>query len=446
MRIRRVLPTILALSLAAMLAAPAAAVADAFVTTRSLTGLDLDPPTYRQPDISGDRVVYGVLPAGGHQGLRGFSLPRAVSTFNLPDLTQDLLTPRISGNWVVWWTVNTQDIGAMKADGTGRIQVTSDGFNWHDAAADVSTADGAYVVWSVVTAGQYDIHAKNLGINGNAFTIAGGVGDQGQPSIYGKRVAYSDDASGKSTVYVKTIGSGAAPLKVSADGTSQYAPEIGNHLVVWATGNASGKFRLKYYDFNTGLVYDGPTSTTSDVEDIDVSGDRIVYRIHNGADYDVYVFDTRLAKSDFQSASLKVAGTSADETDPKIDGSRIVYTSGTIEGGSVMLAKLAVPSISVKAVPSRISHGAKIKLAGTISDQGTRIGSASLGVEKYASGRWTRIKTITANVKGEFSTYTPRNHSKTKYRVVYDGKHSLFGSGLANHFSAVSAVRTAWPR
>jgi hypothetical protein len=445
MRIRSVLSTILAVSLTTMFAVPPAAVADAFVTTRTLTGTELDPPVYRQPDISGDHVVYGVWTDGGHQLLRGFDLPLASSTFNRADPTQDLVTPRISGNWVVWWTSNTQDIAAMKADGTGRIDVTNDGSAGHDSVPDVSTADGAYVVWSVATDGQIDVHAKNLGINGKVFTIAGGTGDQGQASIYGKRVAYTDDSSGKSTVFVKTIGSSAAPLKISADGATQYAPEIGSHLVAWLTGNTNGKLRIKYYDYDTGFVYDGPTSATSNLERLDISGDRIVYTMHNGSDYDVYVFDTRLAKTDFAFASLKVAGTSADETDPKIDGSKIVYSAGTVEGGSVMLAKLAVPSISLKSVPTRISHGGKIKLAGTISDQGISIGSASLGVEKYGSGKWTRIKTITATATGTFSTYTPKNYSKTKYRVVYDGKHSLFGSGLGNHLSSVSAVRTAWP-
>jgi hypothetical protein len=126
----------------------------------------------------------------------------------------------------------------------------------------------------------------------------------------------------------------------------------------------------------------------------------------------------------------------------RIDGNQLTYMSGNI----VYFAKLVVPTISLDPVPSRIAHGGHIHLKGSISDQGHRVGGATIGIERYGSGRWTRIKTLTATSAGAFSYQTPKNSVKTKYRVVYDGKIDHFGSPSADHLSAVSSVKTAWPR
>jgi hypothetical protein len=105
-----------------------------------------------------------------------------------------------------------------------------------------------------------------------------------------------------------------------------------------------------------------------------------------------------------------------------------------------------VPSISLSSVPSRISRGGHIHLTGSISDLGHRIGGAKLYVEKYAAGKWTPIKLLTASTTGTFSYKTPAAHSKTKYRVVYNGNVDLLDAPASEHLSTVSAVKTAWPR
>jgi hypothetical protein len=173
-----------------------------------------------------------------------------------------------------------------------------------------------------------------------------------------------------------------------------------------------------------------------------VSGDRILYNTYGGADRDVYVYDTRIAKTDAAGASFVIAATTNEDRYGRIDGNQFTYATGNI----VYFAKLVVPTISLSAVPSRIPHGGHIHLKGSISDQGHRIGGATIGIERYGSGKWTRIKTFTSSSTGAFSYQTPKNYTKTKYRVVYDGRVDDFGSPSANHLSTVSAVKTAWPR
>ncbi len=270
----------------------------------------------------------------------------------------------------------------------------------------------------------------------------GGDHNQTFPAIYGKRVAYLDNKTGSDTVWVKTIGSSAQPLHVTDDGHLQSSPDIGSHLVVWLTGNASGKQAVRYYDYNTGLYATGPSSTVNDMVDPQVSGDRIIYSTWDGLDYDLYLFDARLAKAHPTEASIPIATTANQDRYGRIDGNELTYMSGNI----VYYVRLAVPGISLNSVPKRIPHLGHIHLKGSISDQGQRIGGASLGIEKYGSGKWTRIKTITASSTGTFSYQTPHNHSKTLYRVVYDGKLDHFGAQSADHLSTVSAVKTAWPR
>ena len=84
-------------------------------------------------------------------------------------------------------------------------------------------------------------------------------------------------------------------------------------------------------------------------------------------------------------------------------------------------ARLAAPSISARSVPKRIAHGGRLRLKGSISDQGVPIGGPTSGIERYGSGKWSRIKTITTTSPGTYSYYTPKNYSKKQYRVVYDG-------------------------
>jgi hypothetical protein len=109
-------------------------------------------------------------------------------------------------------------------------------------------------------------------------------------------------------------------------------------------------------------------------------------------------------------------------------------------------AVLTAPSFSLHSVPSRISHGGHIHLTGYVSDQGRRIAGARIGIEKYSSGKWVLVKTLTATSTGDFTYKTSKTYSKTKYRVVYDGYMSATAAPARNHLSTVSAVKTAWPR
>jgi hypothetical protein len=205
---------------------------------------------------------------------------------------------------------------------------------------------------------------------------------------------------------------------------------------VWLEPNDSGKLRIRYYDFNTGLVSDGPSYVGQHIGSPQVSGDRIIYSVSNGADQDLYVFDTLLARS------YLIAGTNLNDMSGRIDGDQLTYVSGSM----VYYARLQVPSISLKSVPKRIRNHGHIHVAGSISDQGHRIAWASLRIDKFSSGKWVAVKTITASAAGTFSYKTPKIHSKTKYRVVYTGFDVGTTGDYQRHLSAVSSVKTAWPR
>jgi hypothetical protein len=427
------------LALAAALVVPTTASANPYVIERSIMGFDPDFPTIVAPDISGGTIIYGMEPSTGARTLKVFSLARGIVTSTLSNGAWDILSQAVSGDWVVYGSASNIHAKNLRT-GVYRAVTTDGATNWNGQPA-VSTADGAYTVWYRQDAGQYDVMGRNLA-GGSVFTVAGGVGNQTFPAIYGKRVAYIDNKTGTDNVWVKTIGSSAAPLHVTDDGHFQSQVDIGNHLVVWTATNASGHQALRYYDYNTGLYANGPSNPLYDVVQPQVSGDRILYSISNGAELDLYFYDTRIAKLHPTEASFPIATTTSSDRYGKIEGDVFTYTSGNI----VYHAKLAVPSISVNSVPKRIPHKGHIHLKGSISDQGIRIGGASLGIERYSSGKWTRIKTITASSAGTFSYKTPHNHSKTKYRVVYDGNLDHFGAPSANHLSAVSSVKTAWPR
>jgi hypothetical protein len=351
----------------------------------------------------------------------------------------DAVSPSISGDWVVYASVG--DVLARNLKSGALKTLTTDGITKWDGVPKVSTVDGSYVVWYRQDAGQYDVLGKDLGTNAAPFTVAGGVGNQTLPAIYGKRVAYLDNKTGVYTVWVKTIGSTAAPVHITDNGNSQLSVDIGDHLVVWLSTNASGKLAIRYYDYNTGLYYNGPSSTTVNMSDPQVSGDRIVFSYGTPGDRSLAVFDTRLARL-YPTSFIPVASTGNDDRAGRIEGDKLTY----LTGNTVYFAKLVVPSISLNTVPKRIPHGGHIHLTGSISDLGVRVSGAKIRVEKYASGTWKLVWTLTANAKGEFTYKTPKTTSKTRYRLAYDGVLPGSGPPWVSHLSTVSSVKTAWPR
>jgi hypothetical protein len=442
MRARRLGVALMAVAVL-MWGLPAAAVADPFVSAWSIIGLRPVPsPSYHFPQISGDNIVFGQQVPGENIMLERFSLVTgSASLFQSPPDGQNMLSASISGDWVVWKA--GPDIGAKNIK-TGAVKrITNYSGMVSGSSPSVSTASGAYVVWMRSDSVNPDVMGKNLATNGSVFTIAGGPQWQAYPSIYGKRVAYVlDDGAGNRNIYVKTIGSSAAPRKITNNDLGPLETAIGDHLVVWRIRNGSGRLAIRYYDYDTGLTYDGPSSTEYDMQRAWVSGDRILYGMATGpSDMSLHVWDTRIARTSASAASLTVASAVEYES-YAFDGGRITYASGD----EIYYARLAIPSISLNAVPTRIPHLGHIHLTGSISDLGVRIGGAKLGVERYASGKWTRIKTLTASATGTFSYQTPHNHAKTKYRVVYDGQATVAQVPWTNHLSTRSAVKTAWPR
>jgi hypothetical protein len=303
------------------------------------------------------------------------------------------------------------------------------------------TISGNYIVWQANQIGiDWDVKGWNLATHA-PFTVAGSDDiDEYAATVYGKRVSYLDDEGGLRNLRVATIGSSATPSLLATDA---WYPTIGEHLVVWASSNAAGKKAIFYHDFETGGTYTGPSSDVYDLRDLKVAGDRITYTMSNGVDDDIFVFDTMLARAQgVENASFPIAATMANESLANTSGNQIVYLSD----GRPMWGTLVTPSVSLNAVPTRIPHLGHIHLVGSISELGRRLGGVSIRIEKYASGKWTSIKTLTTTASGTFSYQTSHNHSKTSYRVVYAGNSAFFDAGLLTHLSAVSSVRVAWPR
>jgi len=437
MRIDRIRTALLAALVVCVLAAPATASANGFFAERSLAPI-LAGVTFSSPAISGDNVIFMEETAvpGATWILMRFNFANSGASQFQANGTQNALTPQMSGDWVVWQ--QNSDIKARNIKTGAFKDVTNDAAVTDERLPVIS---GTLVVWWSFNGSTWDVKGKDLATTASPFVVADGAASQYSPSINGKRVAYLDTSNGFSNVYVKTIGSTAAPLKVTDNTVNQNGPSIGDHLVAWTVHNGNGKDMIRYYDYDTGLTYDGPSNPTYDVSPPRVGGDRILYSLANGSDTDLLIFDTRVAKVSGVFASFPLATTADDDKMGAISGNEVVY----ISGATPMWGKLLAPAISLNKVPARIAHGGHIHLTGSIRDQGHILGGATVRIEKYSSGRWVQVKTI-ACPKGTFTYKTPPIHTKTKYRVTYDGRFAWGTSTVTNHFSTVSGTKTAWPR
>lgn len=433
---------LVAIVLAAALLAPTAAMANGWILERGMLGGFFIFTEWTRPDISGNNAVYqsrATFPTTGKWSLNRFDLRTGITSTVATSATWDVDECAISGDWMVWQV--GADIHAKNLKTGVKKNVTNDGLTTLELAPAIS---GTYVVWSAYNGSNWDVKGKNLASTSPPFTIASGAGDQSQPSIHGKRVAYRDAVIlSAGQIKVKTIGSSSSAKMITNNLVDQNSPSIGDHLVAWRVKNTDGFWMIKYYNYDTGGTSNGPSDSTVDMQNPQVSGDRILYDYYTGAGTlkDMFVWDVRAARS--FAAPLAMPNTGGDEIWGKISGNSAVYLSN----GAPYWAKLAVPSLSVGSVPRRIAHGARIRLKGTLSDQGVPIGKANLRVERYSSGKWIKVTTIKTTSSGTYSYYTPKNYSKRQYRVAYDGNIGfIFSPGTATHFSKVSSVRTAWPR
>jgi hypothetical protein len=432
----------LALSISVVILAmivPSAAMADAFFVERGFLGMDFSPPLYMAPAVSGDNIVFGsrATAPGSRWLIQRFNLATGSQTVFRSDPDLDLFYPHVAGDWVVWQ--QNDDIKAKNIRTGAFKDVTNDGVatsEWYPVIS------GTYVVWWSFNGSNWDIKGRNLATTASPFTVAGGTGNQRDASIYGKRVVYLDDSNGYDNVYVKTIGSSAAPRKITDNAVDQSSPSIGDHLVAWRVQNADAKWMIRYFDYNTGETHDGFSNGTYDAFDPEVSGDRILFSTSNGSNLDLYAWDARTASVPGNWPFMGLAASTANDQSGVISGNEVVYMAGD----NPSWGRLVVPTISLASVPTRIARGGHIHLTGSISDQGHRVGGAVLGIERYAAGAWTRIKTLTASPTGTFTYQTPKTYAKTRYRVVYDGKLIFFGAAALDHLSTVSSARTAWPK
>ncbi len=440
MNMRRVFVTFLVAAVAAALIAPAVAAASQFGLDRSLFGLEMSPPQRWKPVIDGDNVIF-------HQPSEGAPLQR----YNIATGAFSALPPVhdsgawgavVAGDWVAWSEHN--DIHAKNLRTGAYKQITND--SRIDQFPSISDADGKYVVWESKASNEATvatIKAKNLSTTGSPFTVVSSTSTMSNPRIHGKHVVYVNKVNGAINLYMKTIGSSAAAKRLTSyAGTemSDPSPSLGSHIVTWRAWEGMFAVKTCYYDFDTSRITTVSVSGNL-VYEPRVSGDRFLMQVGSGT-YDLRVFDTRIARTSEALALIDV--TDGDEGyDAAIDGSRVVYRVGA---SSLHYVKLAVPGISLHSVPKRIAHAARIRLWGSISDNGSRIGGAKLDIEKLSSGRWVKIASVTANSSGEFSYYTPKNHSTTYYRVAYNGFMEMFGPPAKQHLSTASATKKAWPR
>ena len=195
--------------LALALVAPTAAVGlPSWILDRSLIGV-APAADYRQPDVSGNHVVMQrrVLPATLYDVVDYDLRTGAITVVGRAEGTYNADEPAIDGPWIVW------QIGAdirAKNIATGVVRrVTNDGAAM-PANLDLGPrVSGDYVVWARQNGTDWDIKGRNLKTMSPSFFVARGPGNQVQPSIHGKRVAYVDvmgPAGGQ--VKVKTIGGG----------------------------------------------------------------------------------------------------------------------------------------------------------------------------------------------------------------------------------------------
>jgi len=228
------------------------------------------------------------------------------------------------------------------------------------------------------------------------------------PEISGAKVVYLD-LRDENDIYLYDIAT-STEKRLSPDGSDQGDPTISGTRVVYSD-TRSGNSDIYLYDLATNSE---KRLTTNDADQYHptISGTRVVYDDDRSGNSDVYLYDLAAG------IEKRLTTNGADQDLPRIDGSRVVFVDSRHGNDDLYLTELAVPKLSAD-TPATVGYGTVTQVSGTLT---TATGAALVDRTVTLSSSsnsvlWIVQSELQTGAEGAFSFDTPALTKACYFRV-----------------------------
>jgi len=241
-------------------------------------------------------------------------------TTQLTTNADDHGVPMVSGDRVVWagyvesWLqVFTQKVGTEASP----IQLTT-GINPHFAPAVVS---GDRVAWLGYDGEYTQVFTRKMGTDASSVRLTTDVHDHNGLQVSNDRLAWSSVVDADTQVFTQKVGTDLSPMQLTSGGTDgSFGPQVSGDRVVWLCDDGPGG-HTQVFTRKVGID-PSPVQLSSDAHDhigLQVSMDRTVWRVYEGARWQVY---TRKVGTDVP-LQLTIVGRGG--VAPTVSGDRVAW-------------------------------------------------------------------------------------------------------------------------
>lgn len=289
----------------------------------------------RNPDISGNRVVWQQKDSSGHYAIYYKNLARG-KTVRVQPTTKNQYNPAISGTKIVWEQKNSFNVTNIyyKDLASGSVKAVMPS-KLNQFSPDISGNIIVWEAWKYVKDYGYNksVYYKNLS-SGYSGNVKQSTENQVEPAVDGNIVVWTESDQ----IHTKNLATGKYG-RVAYTGNTDHNPQISGTRVVW-----SGYFyelsvllpdRVYLKDLATGhssVIRHWKPSKNSPQYSPSISGNRIAYvekTYLKGDIYDasIYIFNISNGKI----VKVKTITSIQNQNNPAISGTTVVWEQKLIK-------------------------------------------------------------------------------------------------------------------
>ena len=357
------------------------------------------------------------------------------STIRITHNACEDMFPHVSGDYVVWqglvngtFQVFLYDIPARQ----GPTQITNE--PWDNLNPQT---DGKYIVWWADKPSGAEIWLYDVGTGMRNQISPPLAGNHYLPVIASGRVAWMQFIAGQENareIFLYDVSNGVQQL--TDDNLDDSAPRINDTAVIWNKTDEDGMSKLFVHDFATGATGLAPEDFVWEGSP-QCDGVLTVSTRYDGQDWEIAV------RNEYLKGLEQITSNALDDGQPHINGSYIVWTSGTGDRAEIFLAVYTclLPLSPGNGVTLSGSHAPTFTWQGVGYDAFRLQFSESLGFQtgnvlSFPSGEENRLSG-TSFIPTEEDWKAIRETASVNGRVYWrvEGKLSNGGMGYSETWS-----------
>jgi hypothetical protein len=264
--------------------------------------------SHNEVDVSGDRIVW--RNGSGYDGISTWKPGDATPTL-IPTGGGAVIEPRVSGDRVAWWNVNSgpTHIDTWKLGDSAETTVAP----MHGESGDMRL-DGDRIVWRDTTDAWS--HVFTWKADGSLPATVSGTYQAYEPQVSGERIAWYESDGSAYQIFTSVVGS--PTVQLTSDMLHNMNPQVSGDRVAWESQAADTNWYAFTWTPASGVTTVGPCESWGNGL-VRISGDRLAWVHSDGTIRQVLTW----AAGDSHPTTVTTSLT--DCTDLVLSGDRIAW-------------------------------------------------------------------------------------------------------------------------